>query len=119
MFNKKKGEKMTKLNPLQETVLAMKLERQAKAKVNSEESKILRINIVKDGKIETKSFMNKDELAKYLHARFNKVTSPGYNFVEKADLLYNLCVGEALIFFNHKFAINGKRRAGQVMIGGQ
>ena len=110
---------MTKLNPLQETVLAMKLERQAKAKVNSEESKILRINIVKDGKIETKSFMNKDELAKYLHTRFNKVTSPGYNFVEKADLLYNLCVGEALVFFNHKFAINGKRRAGQVMIGGQ
>ena len=42
-----------------------------------------------------------------------------YDFVEKADLLYNLCVGEALIFFNHKFAINGKRRAGQVMIGGQ
>ena len=47
---------MTKLNPLQETVLAMRLERQAKARVNSEESKILRINIVKDGKIETKSF---------------------------------------------------------------
>ena len=78
-----------------------------------------RLNIVKDKKIETKSFLNIDDLAEYL----DKLNPPATNFILNynfgiAEKIFDLNVGKSLYFFDWKISVNSKRRVGNQLTDG-
>jgi len=94
---------------------------------------MIRLNIKKDGKVKVKSFLSYRELVMFLK------TLPLYgvikidNFLSDksqvllglpieyklADKLWNLNVGTAFNHSGYKFAMAGKSRAGNIMLGGK
>ena len=86
---------------------------------------MIRLNIRKDGKIETKSFMNKKELV----SKLNKLKLFGVTGVEYedgtyktiqeilADIIWNGGVAETFEHSGYAITINGKQRAGSVIMG--
>ena len=81
---------------------------------------MIRLNIKKDGKVEVKSFIKKDELLNYI----DKLNSPVTEFILKynqteANKIWDLNVGTAHNFLDYTIAMAGKSRAGDVMYGGQ
>ena len=94
---------------------------------------MIRLNIKKDSKVEVKSFLSYRELVMFLK------TLPLYGVVKienifsaksqvllglpieykLADKLWNLNVGTAFNHSGYRFAMAGKSRAGNVMLGGK
>ena len=73
-----------------------------------------RINIRKDGKIETKSFIKQMDLICYLEVDL------GLRAVfTLADNIWNLNVGTAITVRGLTIAMAGKSRAGDIMLGGK
>ena len=86
---------------------------------------MIRLNIRKDGKIETKSFMNKKELV----SKLNKLKLFGvigveyedgtYKTIQEilADKIWNGRVAQTFEHSGYAITINGKQRAGSVIMG--
>ena len=86
---------------------------------------MIRLNIRKDGKIETKSFMNKKELV----YKLNKLKLFGvvgveyedgtYKTIQEilADKIWNGRVAQTFEHSGYAITINGKQRAGSVIMG--
>ena len=94
---------------------------------------MISLNIKKDSKIQTKSFVSYRELVMFLK------TLPLYGVIKienilsdksqvllglpieykLADKLWNLNVGTAFNHSGYKFAMAGKSRAGNIMLGGK
>ena len=71
-----------------------------------------RLNIVKDGKIETKSFLEKSDFISFIK---NHNAIYFYDFKEildVADNIWNLNVGKSFKIWGYTFSINSKRRVG-------
>ena len=66
-----------------------------------------RINIVKNKKIETRSFVTEDQLIGFLN---NELSIPMYFTI--ASKIWNLNVGTSYEAYGYKFSCNGKSRAG-------
>ena len=63
-----------------------------------------RINIVKDGKIETKSFLTMNDLSKDL---FNSYKIDG---IKASMIIWDLPVGKSFDWVGYRFSIHSKRR---------
>ena len=77
-----------------------------------------RLNIVKDGKIETKSFLEKSDFISFIK---NHNAIYFYDFKEildVADNIWNLNVGKSLKIWGYTFSINSKRRVGNQLTDG-
>tara|TARA_R100001126_G_C4818234_1_gene145368 strand:+ start:472 stop:717 length:246 start_codon:yes stop_codon:yes gene_type:complete len=81
---------------------------------------MIRLNIKKNGKVEVKSFITKGELIKFLRGDENFLfTEIPNNCFNIADKLWDLNVGTALTQSGYTFAMAGKSRAGNIMLGGK
>jgi hypothetical protein len=81
---------------------------------------MIRLNVRKDGKVEVKSFIKKEDLVNYI----DELNSPVTEFILKynqteANKIWDLNVGTAHNFLGYTIAMAGKSRAGNVMYGGQ
>ena len=77
-----------------------------------------RLNIVKDGKIETKSFLEKSDFISFIK---NHNAIYFYDFKEILDVannIWNLNVGKSLKIWGYTFSINSKRRVGNQLTDG-
>jgi len=75
---------------------------------------MIKINIKKDGKITTKSFISKIDLIGYV------LDFIGSGDTKKtADKIWELNVGTSLVHNGYTIAMAGKSRAGDVMYGGK
>ena len=77
-----------------------------------------RLNIVKNGKIETKSFLEKSDFISFIK---NHNAIYFYDFKEildVADNIWNLNVGKSLKIWGYTFSINSKRRVGNQLTDG-
>ena len=77
-----------------------------------------RLNIVKDGKIETKSFLEKSDFISFIK---NHNSIYFYDFKEILDVannIWNLNVGKSLKIWGYTFSINSKRRVGNQLTDG-
>ena len=75
-----------------------------------------RINIVKDKKIETRSFVEKSDLVTFIK---NHNSIYFYDFKEVLDAsenIWNLNVGSSVEFFGYRFAIQSKARVGNQLV---
>ena len=70
-----------------------------------------RINIKIQDQLMTRSFEDKDQFELFVA---NDLGSRDYNGV--ANTVWDLNVGGSYTYFNHRFSINSKRRAGNKMI---
>lgn len=85
-----------------------------------------RINIVKDSKIETKSFLVKDDLLSYLNTlNFFGVVEVFYKdktskTIQKilTDKIWDLNVGKSVEHSDYRFSVNSKRRVGNQLTDG-
>ena len=81
---------------------------------------MIRLNVKKDGKVEVKSFITKGQLIKFLRGNENFLfTEIPNNCFNIADKLWDLNVGSALNQSGYTFAMAGKSRAGDIMLGGK
>ena len=71
-----------------------------------------RINIVKDGKIETKSFLTMNDLSKDL---FNSYKIDG---IKASMIIWDLPVGKSYTEKGYRFSINSKRRVANQLYDG-
>mgnify|MGYP003145357658 FL=1 len=62
-----------------------------------------KINIKKDGKIETKSFKEKKDFIEYLRKNLDF-----HGVLKIADDVWSLNVGTSVVFFNYTFALAGR-----------
>ena len=77
-----------------------------------------RLNIVKDGNIETKSFLEKSDFISFIK---NHNAIYFYDFKEILDVannIWNLNVGKSLKIWGYTFSINSKRRVGNQLTDG-
>ena len=72
-----------------------------------------RLNIVKDKKIQTLSFVTKEDFVKYLRSNLDF-----HGVLKIADDVWNLNVGKSLYFFDWKISVNSKRRVGNQLTDG-
>lgn len=70
-----------------------------------------RINITKDNKRITKSFLNKDDFIKYLRSDLTF-----HGVLKIAKDVWDLNVAEKINYFGHTFSIQSKRRTGSKII---
>ena len=88
---------------------------------------MIRLNVRKKDKVEVKSFVQKKDLLNYLNTLdFFGVTKifwkdNTYTSIQEilADKIWNLNVGTAEKHSDYTFAMAGKSRAGDVMLGSQ
>ena len=84
---------------------------------------MIRLNVRKDGKVEVKSFIQKNDLISYLDKDLDLhniiCNFPNHSVFELADNIWDLNVGTALTHGNYTFAMAGKSRAGNIMLGGE
>jgi hypothetical protein len=73
--------------------------------------KMRRINIVKDKKIETQSFVTKEDLVSYLRKNLDF-----HGVLLMADNIWNLNVGTSYEAFGYKFSCASKARAGNHIV---
>ena len=79
-----------------------------------------RYNVVKDGKLVVKSFEKIDQLTDYLDEINIPVTVHILKYNQTiSDKLWDLNVGSALNQSGYTFAMAGKSRAGDIMLGGK
>ena len=77
-----------------------------------------RLNIRINGKIETKSFIEKSDLISFIK---NHNSIYFYDFKEILDVtdnIWNLNVGKSIKCWGYTFSINSKRRAGNQLTNG-
>ena len=72
-----------------------------------------RLNIVKDKKIQTLSFLTKKDFVKYLRSNLDF-----HGVFKIADDVWNLNVGKGITYFGYTFSINSKRRVGNQLTDG-
>ena len=78
---------------------------------------MIRLNIIKNGKVTVKSFINKIDLDNYV---LDFIGADQYsNFTNTAKKIWNLNVGTSLSVNGYTISMAGKSRAGNIMLGDQ
>ena len=81
---------------------------------------MIRLNIKYKDKLETKSFITVNDLANFLKTKFSHYLLNDNAWLVKANTIFNLGVGEKFdLFTDYRISVNGKSRAGNIMLGGK